>query len=299
MSAPLFVSLAGAAVIVVALADVFLTLFHPTVAGPIGSAVLRATWRLAHTLGRGRAVALAAAAPVGVLATITTWAVLLVLGWALVYWPHLPEGFTFAQGVAVGPTFVTAVYLSGVTLSTLGFGEIAPATDWLRLATPVESLLGFGLLTASLSWVLSIYPALHRRRQFARRLAAAIVAEGEEAPFAKLSPSGAAGLLQELEVGVAAIATDLEQLPVTYYFRHDPAETALPRLLRGLVEVSDELDIKGGEPDVVFRAEMLRRGLDDLAGRLRHGFLPQAGRSTASVLDAYVEDHAVHERAER
>ncbi|MBD0338205.1 MAG: two pore domain potassium channel family protein [Thermoleophilia bacterium] len=291
-SVPPFVAVAGVASILVALADVFLTLFHPTVTGPIGSAIQRATWRAAHTLGRGRTAAVAVAAPIGVLLTIATWATLLVFGWAFVYWPHLPDGFHVQEGVDVGSTFLTALYTSGVTLSTLGYGEIAPATGWLRLVTPIESLLGFALLTASLSWLISIYPALHRRRQFARRLAAAI-ANGGDDRLRKLSPSAAAAFLQEAETGVAAISTDLEQLPVTYYFREDPAETALPRLLRTLVDVCDMLPETISHEDVAFRAEMLRRGLDDLADRLRHGFLPDAGRSAVMVLDAYVEDHGV------
>ena len=289
------VSLAGAAAIVVALGDVFLTLFHPTVTGPLGGAVQRATWRAAHTLGRGRTGPLAAAAPFGVLLTIATWATLLVFGWALVYWLHVPEGFHVQEGVEVGSSFVTALYVSGVTLSTLGYGELAPAAPWLRLVSPVESLLGFALLTASLSWLISIYPALHRRRQFARRLAAAL-ADGGEERLRKLSPQAAAGFLQELEIGVAAISTDLEQLPVTYYFRHDPAEAGLPRLLRRLVDVSRALGDAAAGDDVAFRAEMLRRGLDDLADRLRDGFLPDAGRSAAAVLDAYAADHAVRAR---
>ena len=287
-----FVSLAGAVAIAAALADVFLTLFHPTVTGPIGSAIQRTAWRLSHTLGRGRPAALALAAPAAVLLTIATWATLLLVGWALVYWPYLPDGFHVQAGVELGSTFVTAVYVSGVTLSTLGFGEITPASGWLRLLIPLESLLGFALLTASLSWLISIYPALHRRRQFARRLAAGLFVDATPGePFTRLSPAGAAALLQELEIGVAAVSTDLEQLPVTYYFRHDPAEKALPRLLRGLVDVCETLRATRPDEDVAFRATMLERGLDDLAERLRHGFLSDAGPATAAVLDAYVADH--------
>jgi hypothetical protein len=289
---PSLVALAGAVPIAVALADVFLTLFHPTVAGPIGSAIQRTTWRASQALGRRRPAALAVAAPAGVLLTIAMWASLLVLGWALVYWPFMEDGFRPQTGAELGRPFVAAVYTSGVTLSTLGYGDLAPAADWLRLLAPVESLLGFGLLTASVSWLLGIYPALHRRRQFARRLAAGVFAQGAPGEaLARLSPSGAAGLLQELEIGVAAVSTDLEQLPVTYYFRHDPAETALPRLLRGLVDVCAELRATTRDADVAFRADMLDRGLEELAQRLRHGFLPGAGPDAADVLDAYVADH--------
>ncbi|MFJ8781962.1 hypothetical protein [Streptomyces sp. NPDC102476] len=50
-------------------------------------------------------------------------------------------------------------------------GDIAPAEGWLRLVSPLEALVGFALLTATVSWVLEIYPTLTRRRVLAIRLA--------------------------------------------------------------------------------------------------------------------------------
>jgi len=63
--------------------------------------------------------------------------------------------------------FVDALYMSLVTLGTIGYGDISPATDVLRLIVPLEALVGFALLTASVSWVLTVYPALSRRRSLA------------------------------------------------------------------------------------------------------------------------------------
>ena len=60
---------------------------------------------------------------------VLAWVVLILLGWALVYWPHQPDGFVF--GSSLDPTsragLLDAVYLSTVTLATLGFGDIVPA----------------------------------------------------------------------------------------------------------------------------------------------------------------------------
>jgi hypothetical protein len=55
-----------------------------------------------------------------------------------------------------------------VTLATLGYGDIVPTSDLLRVLVPLEALVGFALLTAALSWVISVYPALSRRRSLAR-----------------------------------------------------------------------------------------------------------------------------------
>ena len=50
------------------------------------------------------------------------------------------------------------------------FGDIVPTSPLLRLIVPLEALFGFMLLTAAVSWVLQIYPALHRRRVLALQL---------------------------------------------------------------------------------------------------------------------------------
>ena len=96
------------------------------------------------------------AGPVAFVAVIATWAGLLVLGWALVFWPHMPGDFRFDAGLdARGPDFVNALNVSLVTLATLGFGDITP-TSGTAAVLPLEALLGFGLLSAIISWLVSI-----------------------------------------------------------------------------------------------------------------------------------------------
>lgn len=95
-----------------------------------------------------------------------------MLGWALIYWPRMPDLFLYATGLK--PTnnagFLDAIYLSVMTLTTLGYGTITPTADWLRMFGPLEALIGFALLTVSLTWVTSIYPVLRRRRSLARQI---------------------------------------------------------------------------------------------------------------------------------
>lgn len=104
---------------------------------------------------------------------IAVWGLLLVVGWALIYWPHLPSGFLLGTGLAASEqgSFVDALYVSLVTLGTLGYGDIAPRAEWLRLAAPLQAFIGFAFLTAAISWVLSVYPVLTRRRSLAHDVA--------------------------------------------------------------------------------------------------------------------------------
>ena len=117
-----------------------------------------------------------------------------------------------------------ALYLSMVTLATLGFGDIVPTAEWLRVAVPLQAMLGFVLLTAVVTWVLQVYPALTRRRALAIRLsllrradAVRVLAE-EDVPMA-------ANLLEDLAGEVVQARVDLTQYAETYYFR-DGEESA-------------------------------------------------------------------------
>ncbi|MDQ3306941.1 MAG: ion channel [Actinomycetota bacterium] len=90
------------------------------------------------------------AGPLALLVTAAVWTWLLILGFALIYLPHMPEGFTFASGLSSSSSsdLLASVYLSLVALASLGLGDIRPDDLLLRLVVPFEALLGFLLLTA-------------------------------------------------------------------------------------------------------------------------------------------------------
>ena len=163
---------------------------------------------------------LSLAGPVAFVTVIATWAGLLVLGWALVFWPHMPGSFRFDAGIeAAGSDFVHALNVSLVTLTTLGFGDITPTSDALRLILPLEALLGFGLLSASISWLVSIYPALSRRRSLAYEISLLRAAEAEgDLSLDALTPDVAERMLAELTSRLVAVERDLVHFPISYYF---------------------------------------------------------------------------------
>lgn len=117
------VTAAGLLLVVAALREVFHTLLHPSGVGQLTPAIFRALWRAARRIG-GRSNAFAG--PLSLLASIAAWALMLVVGWALVYWPQMPDAFQVAAGIPAPAQddLIDAVYLSAVALSTLGFGDI-------------------------------------------------------------------------------------------------------------------------------------------------------------------------------
>ncbi|WP_369258697.1 potassium channel family protein [Geodermatophilus amargosae] len=114
------------------------------------------------------------------------------------------------------------MYPSIVSLATLGFGDIVPESSWLRIAVPVQALVGFVLLIAAVTWVLQVYPALNRRRALALR-PALLERTGPSVPDA--------GLLREVAGDLVRVRVDLTQHAETCYSGDVDAGTALPRQL--------------------------------------------------------------------
>jgi hypothetical protein len=129
---------AGAALILLALRDIFHTLGHPEGQGVISRFDLRAAWRISRIQGRTGYFA-RTAGPLALLAVVGVWALLAVIGWTLIYWPFATTGLTHAFNPAQGAAgnFWDSFYLSMVTISTLGFGDIVPVSTPMRIVTPL------------------------------------------------------------------------------------------------------------------------------------------------------------------
>jgi hypothetical protein len=115
-----------------------------------------------------------------------------------------------------------------VTLTTLGFGDVTPDAAALRLIVPLEGLLGFGLLSASTSWLLLIYPVLSRRRSLAYEITLLREAEGTAAePVGRLEPEALERLYAELTSRLVAVERDLVSFPISYYFAEEDPRFSL------------------------------------------------------------------------
>ena len=53
------------------------------------------------------------------------------------------------------------------SLDTFETFDIEPRSGWLKLVIGVEELLGLAMITASVWWLVLLYPALSRNRSFA------------------------------------------------------------------------------------------------------------------------------------
>lgn len=283
----------GAGLVLLMLVDVFRTLLYPHGTGPVGRAIMRGFWLVSRRLrGRGTFIA----APLAMAAVIGAWAGLAAIGWALLYLPHLPAGFVHGAGVPQRGDFGEALYLSLVTLSTVGFGEIVPAHPLLRLVVALQAVTGFGLLTATVTWILQTYPALNRRRALAHQLNLFREAAGP-AGVASLDPRHAAGLLESMAGNVASVSIDLLAFHETYYFREVEQRGSLPATLAYAQELASQA-LRSENPELRFAGRMLHAALDALAEVLR-GKFGHAGTTSSDVFDSYELHHRHVRRGER
>ncbi|WP_043500853.1 potassium channel family protein [Georgenia sp. SUBG003] len=276
-------SLIGAAVTAAVVWDVFHTLWHPSGQGRLSHALMAFVWRLTRHLG-GRLRRLAG--PLAMATVILAWASLVVIGGALVYWPHLPDAFSYGPGLdpGRGSLVVDALYVSMVTVTTLGFGDIVPTTPWLRLVAPLQAMVGFALLTAAVSWVLQVYPALTRRRTLSLRLAT-LEEAGMLEDLDKLTDVTAARILDDLTASVAQIRVDLTQYTESYFFQESSRDATLAVTIGYAHELALAAE-KSDRQDVHLASRRLLKALNDLAQVLDEQFLHTDG-STSEVLAAY------------
>jgi hypothetical protein len=286
-------TLIGIALIALALRDIFDVLFHPLGRGMIARRVVQGMSALARRSPRGGGTLGLLAGPLSYIAVVGTWTTLLAFGWAFVFYPQLPGGFNFGPGLdpAQHSGFIDALYVSLVNLTSLGYGDIVPASDLMRVLGPVETTFGLGLLTASISWLISIYNAISRRDSLAHEVH--LAKESEERLGEKLADADPA-LLEAMLAGFAEqlirARRDLIHFPITHYFRTEDEERALAGLLPFLTSLAGEASERSRPQSLRVRAEILRMAIDDFAETLRTR-LHMPGETTDDTLRHYQSEH--------
>lgn len=291
----LAIALAGTLLVAVVVRDVFHTLFHPVGRGSIAPQVMKLVWWVLRLFRADRRIA-AMTGPLGIALVVLAWGVMAVVGWALLYLAQMPEGFSYSSELnpAERHDVFDSLYLSLVTIGTLGFGDIVPATPYLRVIVPLEALFGFMLLTAAVSWVLQIYPALHRRRVVALQLST--LREARRANPDLDIDSIDNDVLSRLADAIVEVRNDFTQYGATYYFRDVDVDASLAYSL----EYATELAIEAAgspQPKTRLAGAMVTAAVESLADLLNDEFLGLDG-DTAAVILGYAADHR-HKTSER
>ncbi|HSH59586.1 MAG TPA: potassium channel family protein [Acidimicrobiales bacterium] len=225
--------LVGVALVVFVCWDIVLTLFHPAARGPLSYLGNRATWRAIRGVslrllgGRG----LNYAGPFAMVINLLVWVVGLWLGYALIYLPYL-ESFSYDPSTPFAAKgILEALYFSGASITTGGFGDVVATGGVLRLVAIAEAASGFGVLSSAIAFVLAVYPLISQLRSTSLQLAdaGALELEGAARVVSRAGPSKLTAIVQDLTED----HEHLKRFPILYYFESGNREESLSTMVRG------------------------------------------------------------------
>ncbi len=238
---PLAFTILGVGVLFFVAYDVYATILDArSQAGPLSETLNRNVWRVARWVGfrlsrPRRHRILNFVGPLLLPTLIIIYLILLISGFALIYYPRMPAQFNVPGGAST-PTWAESIYFSGTSLTTLGFGDITPRTVQMRLVALIEAATGFGLISLAVTYLLSVYGALEHKRV----VALSIYHQSDEgANVASLiSYYFIGGRFHGLDASLRAAARDLQSLneshvehPIIHYFHPFQVYKSLPRVL--------------------------------------------------------------------
>jgi hypothetical protein len=284
----------GFVLIALAVHDIFTVLFRPGAKSRFSSAIARVIWTLLRRAAGARREVLAFAGPAALSAVICFWALALVAGWTLIYLPHYPSDYVLAEGTVAHAPFVGALHASLTTVTTLGSANALPKTAWLQVVGPVQALLGFGMLTAAVAWLLQVYPVLSRRRALAYEIH--LLADTEHRlhiDVTELETSVASQVYADLTSRLIGVERDLVKFPITYYFAETDARFSLAAVMPVLSEIAERGSAARHPDSVRLHAEMLHEAIEDLVSTVAERFVLHRRHDVtdASAMQAFAKDH--------
>ncbi len=234
----------GALIIALVQFDIIATVLHPEVESPLSNRFHRLTWRALHAVtrlrrGRGwRHRPLNWGMPLMVAGLIALWLALLLVGFALLYYPWTGDPAAFTTPDGGGDSFVEALYFSGVTLLTIGYGDIQPVAWPFRMVVLAEAASGVVVVSLSVAYLLAIYPALSQKRAIAAALDAEVAGQADGLPMVRRYlvegrdwDGDLAKRLRELGLELLTLTEAHETHPVLYYAHPRRVQHSFLRIL--------------------------------------------------------------------
>jgi uncharacterized membrane protein len=272
----------GALLVVLGLREVFRDIFHPTASGSLSDFVGRlASMLMRHTRLRP------AVGPLSLVTVILCWVILLAVGFALIYCGILPREIAgpAAESHSFAQNFLRSLYFSLGAFDTFQTFNLSPQTNWLRLVISIEGLIGISMITASVSWLVLLYPALARMRLFGRRVSSLVEAE-RRARLSLVRELGAP-LLIELAEGVLQFRLDVILFPILLNFYSSHEGSTIANVLPDLQRIATEALSAEKTSSIAVAGQWLQVTLEDLSRVLAERVLGMEAVDTAQVFTAF------------
>jgi hypothetical protein len=232
--------------------DVYATILDASGrAGPLSGWVNRGVWAatraVAFRFSRNRRHRLLnLVGPLLMPGLIVLYLLLLITGFALIYLPRMPAAFNVAPP-RDSANWIESLYFSGVTLTTLGYGDITPRTLFVRFFALVEGASGFALISLAVTYLITVYSALERKRAIA--LSFYHQADGGADVAGFVAHHFFAGRFHGFEAVLRNAARDINELqeshvehPVIHYFHPVAVHKSMPRVFFLILETCAVMD---------------------------------------------------------
>ena len=273
--------LAGLAIVLVALADVFCSLVRtPLRSGPFTSAAERLVCRSLYRLFRrtGHRDLLAAIGPASVAARALAVLLALFVGWSLILFADPNWVVVSKTGDPAGPW--QRLYYVGYTISTLGLGDVVPNAVPARLATVGASVTGFTVITFVVGSISPLSDVISDRNSVASTMSA-------HAQALEAGADGSTALQSAFDQALsplARIATAIETLPVRHRMHAERERMALSLALSRLDRA---IGMHGSQHDV--RCQSAHDAIDRILAALVDDWLDDPGPDRKARLQAFLE----------
>jgi hypothetical protein len=219
----------GVVLVSVALVDVtWTTLAAGSGAGPITGRLAGWLWQVSLRIHRWQPShrRLSVAGVLIIVVTFTSWIVLVLCGWSLVF--SSTDGAVRAAQTGRPAGLVERLYFTGYTMFTLGNGEYRPGKGSWQLATVVATSTGLILVTLGITYLVPVASAVASRRQLASYVAS-LGTTSQEIVTNAWTGTGFGSLSQHL-VSLAPLVQSVRQqhltYPVLHYFHSQETESA-------------------------------------------------------------------------
>lgn len=268
--------------------DIYSTIIRATKhSGPVGEYLNRGLWRLAiyatkNLDRRRRHRILSTVGPLLMPLLIGLFILFMMTGFALIYLPRMESGFKI-DNQAAGSPFLQAFYFSGVTLLTIGFGDILPTTNLTRIAAVLEGASGVAVISLSITYLLTVSAALERKRALALKFYHQARQGADISGF--ISSHFARGQFHNLTESLREATHDLQELleshiehPVIHYFHPVEVYKGFPRAVFVVLEtvailnahLDEESYVEAGDhPNVLIAGDNARHVIAELISSLR------------------------------
>ena len=292
---------AGVIVILVTLYDVVRTTLGMQGGGPLTERLSKGLWKGALGVHRARPShgLLAQVGTVILLAVAGLWALLMWLGWTLLF--SADPGAVVSSGEGERAGFWGTAYFAGYTVITLGMGDYRPVGAPWQLATVAASFTGFFIVTLSITFLVPVLSSVVQKRGVAL-----LISSLGSTPEAIVTQAWKGGDCSALSGHLSTLIPQLATLgqrhlayPVLHYFHSTSRDTAIALNLAVLDEALSYLEWgvrECGIPQTTLTA--LRRTIGEYLQTLSSAFIdPAEGAPTPAPL-APLRDKGVTTKGE-